>query len=501
MRSFQSAFRQPRYLYRNAIYASLNAPEVVMAEIQAALPLRTVTPLNILVVDDEVNIQVTLGACLELDGHHVVARGNGREALAETGRQVFDLIFLDVRLGTENGLDYIQPLLAFNPWAKIVVITAYASIETAVEAMRRGATDYLPKPFSPAQVELVTANVAERRRLELNVEALQAVLGDDPEVGFPTANAEMLRTLELARQVAASAAPVLIIGEPGTGKGRLARAIHAWSPRERGTYAVASCQTSSPEALEEELFGLASDAGGDAPPEKLGRVDFCNGGTLILDEIGSTPLSVQPKIERLLIDRQYERRDDFSVRDIDVRLLATSSINLEEAVTRRRFRQELLLALDVVRVEIPPLRRRPEDIRLLAERYLAYYARQNNRKVTRFTSDAMNALLQHTWPGNQRELRNLVERAVILCPAERIELKHFPPNFLNSPGNYQPGDLVPLDTIEDIHIRGVLAATGTVKSAASVLGVNYSTLWRRLRKGPGEPETADPPAGVPEAGT
>jgi NtrC-family two-component system response regulator AlgB len=470
-----------------------------MAENQSSAMPRAVSPLRILIVDDEVNIQATLTACLESDGHQVVARGNGHDALIDAARQAFDLIFLDIGLGTESGFDYIQPLLAFNPWAKIVVIIAYASIETAVEAMRRGATDYLSKPFSAAQVELVTASVAERRRLELKVEALGAVLGDDPEVEFMTASLEMQRTLELARQVAKSAAPVLIIGEPGTGKGRLARAIHGWSTRAGGSYAVCSCQTNTPALLEDELFGLASAAGGDAPAEKQGRVDFCNGGTLILDEIGSTPLSIQPKIERLLIDRQYERREDFVLRNIDVRLLATTSIDLEEAVAHKKFRQELLLALDVVRVEIPPLRRRPEDIRPLAERYLAYYSRQNNRKTTGFTTDAMNALNQHKWPGNQRELRNLVERAVILCQCEQIALKHFPPNFLNAAGNYQPGDLVALDTIEDIHIRGVLAATGTVKGAASVLGVNYSTLWRRLRKNPAEAES-DSPAGVPEAG-
>ena len=466
-----------------------------MGEFQAIIPLR------ILVVDDEVNIQVTLSACLESDGHHVVARGNGREALVDAARQAFDLIFLDLRLGTENGLDYIQPLLAFNPWAKIVVITAYASIETAVEAMRRGATDYLPKPFSPAQVELVTANATERRRLELNIEALRAVLGNDPEADFPTCSAQMQRTLDLARQVAGSSAPVLIIGEPGTGKDRLARAIHAWSPRARATFAVTSCQAGTAEELEVELFGLASDAGGDHPPEKLGRVDFCGGGTLILDEIGLMPMGVQPKIERLLTDRQFERRDDFSARDIDLRLIATTSVDLEEAVDRRRFRQELLLALDVVRVEIPALRDRPEDVRLLAQRYLAYYAGQNHRKVTGFSRDAMNAILQHTWPGNQWELRTLVERAVILCPADQIELKHFPPNFLNASGNYQPGDLVSLGAIEDIHIRGVLAATGTVKKAASVLGVDYSTLWRRLRKNPDKAKIIDPVDRIPEAGT
>jgi NtrC-family two-component system response regulator AlgB len=451
------------------------------------------TPLRILVVDDEVTIQLTLAAALESDGHQVVALGDPREALAEAARRAFDLVFLDLRLGVENGLNYIQPLLSFNPWAKIIVITAFASIESAVEAMRRGAADYLPKPFSPAQVDLVTRSVAERRRLELKVQALEAAMGNDPDASFDTSSAAMQRTLDLAKRVAASEAPVLICGEIGTGKGRLARAIHAWSPRSARPFAGTVCQPGPPEPMDEEIFGLASETGGDAPPDKLGRVVFCEGGSLLLDEIGAMPLSLQPKIERLLTTHQYERRDDFTVRDANVRLLATSSIDLADAAARGRFRRELLLALDVVRIDVPPLRDRPEEIRPLAERYLAHFRRLNNRSIVGFSNDALHALATHTWPGNQRELRNLIERAVILCQGDVIETKHFPPNFLAASSTYMPGDLVPLDTIEDLHIRGVLAATGTVKGAAAVLGINYSTLWRRLKK------TGDPL--VPSPGT
>ena len=456
-----------------------------------------IAPLRILVVDDEVTIQVTLSACLESDGHQVRAHGNPHDALAEAAVRAFDLIFLDVRLGTENGLDFIQPLLAFNPWAKIVVITAYASIETAIEAMKRGAADYLSKPFSPSQVELVTRSVAERRRLELQVQSLQSALGDDPESDFVSGSTAMRRTLEMARQVAASNAPVLIRGEIGTGKGRLARKIHAWSPRSQAPYAVTSCLTASTESLEDELFGLASESGGDAPPEKLGRMIFCDGGTLVLDEIGAMPLSLQPKLERLLNEHRYERRDDYVVRQADVRVIATTSIDLTEAVRQNQFRRGLLLSLDVVQIDIPPLRQRPGDIRPLAERYLAYYSRQNNRRLAGFSNDAQIALQNHAWPGNHRELRNLIERAVILSQGDFIEVSHFPPDFSNSSPAYQPGDLVPLGTIEDLHIRGVMAAAGTVKGAASILGINYSTLWRRLRKNApspvAEPTDEQPP--------
>jgi two-component system, NtrC family, response regulator AlgB len=441
-------------------------------------------PLRILIVDDEVNIQVTLGACLEADGHQVVAHGNPRDALADTARQAFDLIFLDLRLGTESGLDYIQPLLAFNPWAKIIVITAYASVDTAVEAMKRGATDYLAKPFSPAQVEQVTRSVAERRRLELKVRALQDALGEDPDAEFPTVNAQMQRALSLARQVAASNAPVLIVGEVGVGKNRLARAVHEWSPRAHAPFAVASCQTDSADALEVDLFGLASESGTDVPPEKMGRVVFCDGGTLVLQEVSAMPPNLQPKLQRLITDHQYERRDDFLARRTDVRVVATTSIDLQDVVRQNHFRPELLLALDVVRIEIPPLRDRPEDITLLAERYLAHFSRQNHRRISEFTTAALHALSQHHWPGNHRELRNLIERAVIVCDADQLDLKHFPANFLAGATTYAAGDLVSLDTLEDMHIRGVIAAAGSLKGAASILGVNYSTLWRRLRKTP-----------------
>lgn len=190
-----------------------------------------ISPLRVLIIDDEINILITLAACLEMNGHKVTSHTQPQAALVEAANHVFDLIFLDLRLGNENGLDYIGPLLAFNPRAKIIVITAYASVETAVEAMRLGATDYLPKPFAPAQVELVTRSVAERRRLELKIESLQAVLGNDPDADFETGNAQMQCAFDMVRQVAASKAPVLICGEVGTGKSHLARAVHAWSPR------------------------------------------------------------------------------------------------------------------------------------------------------------------------------------------------------------------------------------------------------------------------------
>lgn len=439
--------------------------------------------MRILVIDDEQSIRVTLGLCLEAEGHEVQGAGTVTDALGAAARSAFDLVFLDVRLGVDNGLDLIPRILAESPWTKIIVITAYASIETAVEAMKRGAADYLPKPFTPIQVELLTRRVAEQRATERRLQAMQEAFGNaDPEADFPTTDPAMQRAIDLARRAAGTNATVLIQGELGSGKQRLARAIHLWSGRAAGPFLGASCQSSSDGQLEEELFGISSAEAPDAPPVKRGRIAFCDGGTLVLRDIGDTPLALQPRLVRLLHDREYERRNDFTARRVDVRVIATSTINLQAAVEKGTLLPDLRLAVDVVTIDVPPLRERREDVRFLAERYLAHFARQNNRSAVSFSSDAMDALLRHSYPGNSRELRNLIERAVLLCPGSRIELGHLPANLLNGPGVHAIGDLVPLETITDLHIRRVLASTRSFESAASILGINSITLWRRRKK-------------------
>src|ERR1700722_1301222 len=297
-----------------------------MGESEAAI-----APLRILVIDDEANIRAMLSLCLEADGHSVVTSGTIQDAMDEIARRVFDLVFLDVRLGMDNGLDFLPTLRAESPWAQVIVITAYASIETAVEAMKRGATDYLPKPFEPAQVQLVTQKVAQARQLERKVEVLQTALGAiDVEADLPTETPSMQRAVELARQVAASEAPVLLRGGPGTGKGRLARAIHAWSGRGTGPFASVSCQ-SEVDVLEAELFGLSPNQG-PAAAQRPGRVLFCDGGTLLLDEVGFTHLRLQEKLVRLLHHKEYERMDEVRPRAANVRLIAATSEDLSQRV-------------------------------------------------------------------------------------------------------------------------------------------------------------------------
>lgn len=446
--------------------------------------------LRILIVDDEANIRTTLSLCLEIEGHRVVAVGNIQDALNETARRTFDLIFLDLRLGMDNGLDFIPRLVQENPWCRVVVITAYASIETAVEAMRRGATDYLPKPFEPAQVQHVTQKVAERRQLERRVEALQQALGDlDPEHDFPTTDPGMQQAVDLARQVAGSSTPILIRGEPGTGKGRLARAIHAWSPRASAPFVSVTCQSSATDALEAELFGVTGSA---LKTSSAGRVSLSDGGTLLLDEISEMPMRLQPRIVRLAREKEFERQDDPLCRNANVRLVATTTEDLQKLAERGAFRSDLLMTFGVIEILLPSLRERVDDIPLLAQRYLAHFARQNNCAIVGFTGDAMHCLMGYSWPGNARELRNVVERAVLLCRDEMIALAHLPPNLNASASQYSVGDMVDLDTIEQLHIRQVVASSRSLRRAASILGIERGTLYRRLKRyGASDDQTAD----------
>lgn len=440
--------------------------------------------LNILVVDDEINIRRTLSICLETEGYRVTAVSNFEDALAEASHKSFDIAFVDLRLGAADGLDLIPALLATAPWIRIIVITAYASIETAVEAMKRGATDYLPKPFTPAQIKLAVHKALDMLALEQKVVTLKEDLGRSlPEADFSSTSVAMSRAVALARQAAPSDATLLLRGETGTGKGVLAKTIHAWSLRAIKPFSVLSCPSLSPELLESELFGHVKGAFTGAVRDNPGRVSACNGGTLFLDEIGDLPLSLQPKLLRFVQDKEYERVGDYVTRHADVRILAATFMKLEESVREGRFREDLYYRLNVIQIEIPPLRERPDDVGVLAERLLLFFGRACHRSVSGFTSEALRLLRDYIWPGNVRELRNAVERAVILCPGQWIGMEDLPEN-LRASGHREIriGDPVPLGQIEEAHIRRILAGARSLQEAADILDIDQATLWRRRKQ-------------------
>ncbi|MDB5172643.1 MAG: Sigma-54-dependent Fis family transcriptional regulator [Phycisphaerales bacterium] len=437
-------------------------------------------PLRSLIIDHDPNTRAALGLCLEAEGHAVQTCATADDALAAVSRQACDLVFLELDLA--NGRDLIPRILAESPWTKVVVIAAHTSAETAMAAMDRGAADYLPKPFTPTQVQLVIRKAVEQRQLELRLGSMQrAAEPSESADDFTTTSSEMRQAVELAHRLAPSDVTLLIRGEGGVGKSRLARAIHSWSGRVPEAFAEVSCRTESAEGLEAELFGLSARDVPDAPPGVRGCIALCGGGTLVLDEIGAAPAVVQPKLVRLLHDREYERVNDFVARRADLRIVATTSRDLEQEAASGALRTDLLLAVNIVQIDLPPLRRRPQDVRLLAERFRSAAARKVRKSVGGFATEAMEALVRHAWPGNLRELQAIVERAVLQCDARVIGLEHLPPALV-IPDDPSAGELLPLQTVEEMHIRRVLASAQSIEAAAAVLGIDPATLWRRRKR-------------------
>ncbi len=432
-------------------------------------------------VEPDPSAAIRLAAYLRAEGHRPAITPSVAAARAEFDRRPVDLIFLTLDPSGGVGGEAVRQLRAQHPTADVVIVAPPADADRVLQAVRHGASDHLPSPVTPAAVELVLARVADRRRLASQARVARAELDDDPDADFPTESADVRHLIAVARRIAASAAPVLIVGEPGTGKGRWARAIHAWSGRVAGPLTVVPCGgAADADALDADLFGTAGT-------DPAGHVPHAHGGTLVLDRIADLPLPIQPKLLRLITDRQFERRDDPHARPADVRIVATSVDDLVGPVRAGRFREDLRLALDVVRIDLPPLRDRPRDIPLLADRYLAHTARQHGCRATGFAPDAAALLARHRWPGNLRELRNVVERAALVATGDRIEANDLPPDVRHlgtddaGAAIHVPGDLVSLRTIEDQHIRRVLASVGNARAAAAVLGIDPSTLWRRLR--------------------
>jgi len=440
---------------------------------------------RILLIDDEQSILRAFRYCLEDAGHRVATASDPEQAEQIVQADVFDVCFLDLRLGNTSGLELLPKLRQYAPWMRVVMVTAHSSIDSALEAMRAGAVDYLVKPCSPEQLRMAASKQVQARRLEQRVELLEK----DEGLALVTAaemeseSPAMKMVLQTLHQVADTDATVLLLGESGTGKGMAARVIHNSSPRAKANFATVSCPSLSAELLESELFGHKKGAFTGAVENKLGRVDQAEGGTLFLDEVGDVPLALQPKLLRFIHDREFERVGDPVTRRANVRIVAATNRDLKEMVKNGLFREDLLYRVNVISIHMPALRERLEDLPILAERFLLRYAATYHRPARAFTPAALDAIRAYAWPGNIRELQNVIERAVILCAHEEIDVDLLSiADAAERKARPRIGDALSLEEVERSHIRGVMANSPSLDAAAKTLGIDVSTLYRKRKE-------------------
>jgi NtrC-family two-component system response regulator AlgB len=439
---------------------------------------------RVLIVDDERNIRATLAVCLEGIGCEVTSVASTEAALTAIERSTYDVCFLDLKLGTESGMDLLPRLLAVRPQLAIIVITAHATFTTAVEAIKRGAIDYLPKPFEPAQIRHVLELATRQQETQRRVADLEGQLAAaTPYPKIESDSPRMRATVDLTIRAASSDAPILLRGENGTGKSVLARVVHAHSRRASRSFITINCPTLSEDLLASELFGHSAGAFTGAVRDQAGRVEAAEGGTLFLDEIGEISPNLQAKLLRFLQDKEFERVGENRTRRADVRVLAATNRDLDADVAAGRFRQDLLFRLNVVEIVCPALRERAEDIIPLARRFLAFFAAAANRATPELTQEVENALLGYAWPGNVRELRNAIERSIILFPARSIPIDALPDRIAaHTTTSPRLGGDFTVDQLEREHIERVIARAPTLEDAATILGVDVSTLYRKRKK-------------------
>ncbi len=436
-----------------------------------------------LIVDDDPAIRQSLRLCLEAERGRVQQAGTAAGCLDALERGRFDVVFLDLWLGSESGLTVLPEILRRQPGAGVIVITAYATYESAVEAMKLGAVDYLPKPFTPDQVRtaaqrVVTAGVLRRRLTELQ-DRLDETEG---EINFETCSPSYAAFLQTAHRAAASDAVVLLRGESGTGKTVLARWMRKYSRRPEGPFVTVHCPMLSNELMSSVLFGHKKGAFTGAVADAVGKVEEAEGGTLFLDEVGDLNADAQARLLRFLNDRTYERVGEAKERQADVRLIAATNRALEDDVKAGRFREDLFFRLNVITLTVPSLRERKDDLLPLARHYLSFFERRQGRRHLTFSPACEAAITAHAWPGNLRELRNAVERAVILCPASVIEAPDLGLAPPRSTSTVELGADVSLEVLEREHIARVVARAGSYEAAARILGIDVTTLQRKRKR-------------------
>ncbi len=444
---------------------------------------------NVLVIDDEPVLQDVLATLLRRRGFIPLQATSAADGLRLLREEEVDVVLLDLMLPDRPGLEILPEIKAHDPHLPVVVITAYSSLESAIEAMRRGAFHYVPKPFKNEEVLHIIQQAAERRRLQVeNLQLRSRLEGMDEIVG---AGRRMGEVFELIRRAAPARSNIFVVGESGTGKELVARAIHNLSPRRDGPFVPVHTSAIPGELLESTLFGHVKGAFTGAVTSRKGLFEAAHAGTLFLDEVGTISPDTQAKLLRVIQEREFRRVGGVESITVDVRLIAATNADLWSEVQAGRFREDLYYRLNVISIELPPLRERTEDIPILADHFLRLYAAENEREVDGFTPGAMDALASYAWPGNVRELENAVERAVVLCRVNIIDVDLLPAPA-RSGGSTAPSPGLPADGLDlraavadfqrSLIAEALRRADGVQRRAARLLNLSPSTLSEMVRR-------------------
>jgi two-component system response regulator HydG len=446
---------------------------------------------TVLVVDDDRGHRTMLKTLLSGWNYTVSEADDGAAAIEMARETPFDLVLMDIRMIKVSGLEALSEIKAHNPAIPIIIMTAYSSVETAVEALKNGAYDYLTKPLDFDVLRLTMERAMDHTHLKEENRLLKASLGEKFDRQNIIGNSPgMVRLFETIAQVAPSEATVLITGESGTGKELIAGAIHYNSERKKGPFVKVNCAALTETLLESELFGHEKGSFTGAHRRKEGQFSLADHGSLFLDEVSEMPLSMQVKLLRVIQEREFARVGGEEVIRVDVRLIAATNKDLTEEIAAGRFREDLFYRLNVVALHMPPLRERRDDIPLLAQHFLNTFAEKNRKTIKGYTPQAMDHLLRYDWPGNVRELMNAVERMVVLSRADYVDESDLPPAILEQasaavpqlPAQALPADL-PLEEVEKASILQTLESAGGNKSeAARRLGITRRTLHKKLKK-------------------
>ena len=438
---------------------------------------------RILVVDDEEIVRESLSGWLAKDGYTLATAHDGPTALGMLRQGPWSILLVDLKMPGMDGLQVLEAVKQLQPDVAVVIMTAYATVETAVEAMKSGAYDYLVKPFDPEELSLMMVKIVAQQQLVRENLLLRKVLKRDYHFrDMISKNPGMHRMFDLARSAARSQSTILVLGESGTGKELLARAIHAESPRHEAPFVAVSCAALTETLLESELFGHEKGSFTGALSRRKGRFESAHGGTLFLDEIGDISPKLQLDLLRVLEERKFFRVGGSDPVDVDVRIIAATNRDMNKAVADGQFREDLYYRLNVIPIVLPPLRDRREDIPLLIDHFLEHLSVETDRKIEGVSADAVALLMRHDWPGNVRELRNVLERGMVVAKGSVIQPDDL--GLMSSGLRAEPFDTsLTLDEVERRHITAVLQhAGGNVTQAARTLAIDRVTLYNKIKK-------------------